>query len=133
MKRHEQTCSHDSPKTAIINGKECIRTRIGIRKNRNGMSPIYGYVAIEEAKKIEPAPLKLGAERTAERLAAYEETKNDIANLIGWFECELEKKTAKGWGEIGNLRKVRNDLLETLAFLSNSQVEHLRVAMEDAR
>ena len=79
------------------------------------------------------APLKLGAQRIAECHAAYDQAKADIANLLGWLECELAKDTNKGWSQIGNLHKVRSDLIDTLAFLSNSEPEQIKEAMEDAR
>ncbi|MDO8301924.1 MAG: hypothetical protein Q7T18_01655, partial [Sedimentisphaerales bacterium] len=64
---------------------------------------------------------------------AYQTARNDIANLMGWMECELTKDTDRGWGQIGNLQKVRSDLIDTLAFLSNSEPEQIKEAMEDAR
>ena len=38
------------------------------------------------------APLKLGAQRIAECHAAYDQAKADIANLLGWLECERRPK-----------------------------------------
>jgi hypothetical protein len=86
-----------------------------------------------ENKTNETSTIKTGQQRTAERLAAYAERKTDIANLLGWFECELQKDNDKGWGQIGNLGKVRSDLIETLAFLSNVEPEAIKESLEDAR
>ena len=65
--------------------------------------------------------------------AAYDQARADIANLLGWMECELTKETDKSWGQVANLNKVRSDLIDTLAFLSNSEPEQIKEAMEDAR
>lgn len=77
--------------------------------------------------------IKTGAQRTAERLAAYAERKADIANLLGWLECEIAKDSDKGWGTIGNLAKVQSDLIDTLAFLSNLEPDAIKESLEDAR
>ena len=42
----------------------------------------------------------------------YNTVKNDIANLLGFFECELTKeKPILDWSSIGTLQKVRGDLI----------------------
>ncbi len=65
---------------------------------------------------------------------AYNAAKTDIANLMGWLECELEKEPADlHWGHAGSLQKVRADLLETLAFISNHDADSLAEALEEAR
>ena len=64
---------------------------------------------------------------------AYEATMADICNLIGWLECELEKTPEKiQWPHIGSLQKVKDDLLETLAFKSGLDIGTLKEALEDA-
>jgi hypothetical protein len=65
---------------------------------------------------------------------AYDAAKTDIANLMGWLECELEKEPADlNWGHTGSLQKVRADLLETLAFISGIDADSLNEALEEAR
>jgi len=54
---------------------------------------------------------------------AYATARYDIANLLGWFECELAKDSEKTWGQVGNLQKVRRDLIETLSFLSGNKTK----------
>jgi hypothetical protein len=71
--------------------------------------------------------------QTAKRHAAYDQARADIANLLGWMECELTKETDRTWGQVANLSKVRSDLIDTLAFFSNSEPEQIKEAMEDAR
>lgn len=65
---------------------------------------------------------------------AYDVAKSDIANLVGWLECELEKEPENlHWGHVGSLQKVRADLLETLAFVSGHDADSLADALEEAR
>ena len=93
-------------------------------------------IKINERKTMKNADnngIKLGAQRIAERHATYNQAKADIANLLGWFECELQKDNDKSWGQIGNLQKVRSDLTQTLAFLSNIDPESIKESLEDAR
>ncbi len=72
------------------------------------------------------------AKQTAKQ--AYDAAKSDIANLMGWLGCELEKEPANlHWGHVGSLKKVRTDLLETLAFISGHDADSLSDALEEAR
>jgi len=65
---------------------------------------------------------------------AYNEAKTDIANLLGWFECEMQKTPAKlNWAHIGTLHKVKCDLLETLSFLSGFSEVMIRDGLAEAR
>lgn len=64
----------------------------------------------------------------------YKNAKNDIANLLGWFECELEKEPASiDWAHVGTLNKVRHDLLETLSFLSGFEKKEIENTLEETR
>ncbi len=72
------------------------------------------------------------AKETAKK--AYDTAMTDIANLMGWLECELEKQPADlNWGHVGSLQKVRADLLEALAFISGHNADSLADALEEAR
>ncbi|MDH4201478.1 MAG: hypothetical protein OEV87_01115 [Phycisphaerae bacterium] len=65
---------------------------------------------------------------------AYNEAKTDIANLLGWFECEMQKEPAKlNWAHIGTLNKVKCDLLETLSFLSGFSEAMIEDGLAEAR
>lgn len=65
---------------------------------------------------------------------AYETAKKDIANLLGWFECELAKERATiDWTHVGTLNKVRHDLLGTLSFLSGFDIESIKETLEESR
>ena len=58
----------------------------------------------------------------------------DISNLMGWLECELENTPEKiQWPHVGSLQKVKDDLLETLAFKSGQHINDLKEALEDSR
>ena len=65
---------------------------------------------------------------------AYETAKNDIANLLGFFECELSKeRTVVQWGWVGTLNKVKSDLIETLSFLSGIAEDEIKNSLEECR
>ena len=65
---------------------------------------------------------------------AHAEAKADIANLLGWFDCELSKEPDKlNWAHIGTLNKVKSDLLETLSFLSGFSETMIRDGLAEAR
>ena len=84
-------------------------------------------------------------ERTnQEAKAAYDRAKSDIANLLGWFECELSKKSvfesgqAKtpvevNWAHVGTLNKTRSDLISALAFLSGFSESQINETLEETR
>lgn len=68
------------------------------------------------------------------KITAYETGKKDIANLLGWFECELDKQPADlNWGHVGSLSKIRIDLIETLSFLSGIAVDEIKNSLEECR
>jgi len=65
---------------------------------------------------------------------AYEAAKNDIANLLGWFECELDKEpTAINWAHVGSLNHIRQNLLETLSFMSGIETQAIEESLEETR
>ena len=55
---------------------------------------------------------------------AYAKRATDIAKLMDVLQMELERhaeattEDEKNWGRVGDLGKVRSDLLDTLSFLS---------------
>ena len=66
---------------------------------------------------------------TQRQTDALNKVRNDIANLTGWLECELQKHEAQdiSWGTVSSLEHVRENLTETLAFLSGiDQAEIIR-------
>ena len=65
---------------------------------------------------------------------AYHEAKTDIANLLGWFECEMQKEPAKlNWGHVGSWNHVRAELLETLSFISGIEQDMIKDGLAEAR
>lgn len=58
---------------------------------------------------------------------AYAARVNDIARLMDVLQRELDKHAdlakadPKNWGRVGDLGKVRSDLIEMVAFLSHSE------------
>jgi len=60
---------------------------------------------------------------------AYQARTHDIARLMDVLQMELEKHAAaaqaqpKCWGKVGDLGKVRSDLIELVGFLSGMERE----------
>lgn len=64
----------------------------------------------------------------------YENAKEDIANLLGFFECELEKQPEKiDWSHVGTLLHIRKNLIESLSFLSGFDPEGIEETLEISR
>ena len=65
---------------------------------------------------------------------AYQTAKNDIANLIGWFECESQKEPETiQWLRVGTLNHVRQNLIETLSFLSGFETREIENSLEETK
>jgi hypothetical protein len=65
---------------------------------------------------------------------AYHEAKADIASLLGWFECELQKQPGNlNWGHVGSLTEVRHELLQTLSFISGISEDQINDSLAEAR
>ena len=65
---------------------------------------------------------------------AYQTAKKDIANLLGWFECEMAKGQANiNWVQAGTLNHVKENLLETLSFLSGFDIEAIKETLDESR
>lgn len=65
---------------------------------------------------------------------AYETAKNDIANLLGFFECELSKEPEKlNWGHVGTLETTRNWLIDSLSILSGFSEAEIKNTLDEAR
>ena len=70
---------------------------------------------------------------------AYEERRQDIARVMEWIELELDKHrtnaqgSPKDWGYPGDLGHVRERLIETLAFLSNSEPSEIEDLLSECR
>ena len=63
----------------------------------------------------------------------YQAAKSDIANLLGFFECELGKEPNElHWGHLGNLKRVRESLVETLSFMSGISIAEIEETLEIA-
>jgi hypothetical protein len=70
---------------------------------------------------------------TKELKKAYESVKTDVANLLGWFECELQKQPANlNWAHVGSLSHVRTNLIETLSFISGIEQDMIKDGLAEA-
>ena len=69
---------------------------------------------------------------------AYQARQIDIARLIDVLQMELDKHAdaakadAKCWGNVGDLGKVRSDLIDLVGFLSNMDPENVEAFLNDA-
>ncbi|QDU71052.1 hypothetical protein [Mucisphaera calidilacus] len=77
------------------------------------------------------------AKQTAHEL--YDQRRQDIARVMDWIELELDKHKTnaksdpKNWGYAGDLGHVREKLIETLAFLSNSDPQEIEAMLSECR
>jgi hypothetical protein len=66
---------------------------------------------------------------TSNAADAYQARASEIARLIDVLQMELEKHATgakadlKCWGKVGDLGKVRSDLIDLVAFMSSSDRE----------
>ena len=71
---------------------------------------------------------------TQDAKTAYDNAKNDIANLLGYFECELQKEPDKlNWGHVGTLETTRNWLIDSLSILSGFSEAEIKNTLEEAK
>lgn len=69
----------------------------------------------------------------------YNERLEDIGRVMHWIELEIDKHKTnaeanpKDWGYPGDLGHVRERLIQTLAFLSNSEPQEIEDLLSDSR
>ena len=79
----------------------------------------------------------MATKQTAREL--YDERRQDIARVMDWIELELDKHriNAKAnpadWGYPGDLGHVCEKLIETLAFLSDSEPQEIENLLGECR
>jgi hypothetical protein len=62
-------------------------------------------------------------ETTAEE--KYKEKRDEVIQLLDFFQIELNKEKKIGWDSVGSIVKVRGDLIDTLSFLSGISVNEI--------
>ncbi len=64
---------------------------------------------------------------------AYNARANDIARLIDVLQMELDKHDTftPSWGKVGDLGKVRSDLIDLVAFMSNVDRENIEAFLAE--
>lgn len=79
--------------------------------------------------------MKITLKNNDEKLKnTYAEAKDDIASLLGWFECELSKEPEKlNWGHVGSWNHVRTSLIETLSFISGISEDMIKDSLAESR
>lgn len=74
---------------------------------------------------------------TNDARGAYQARANDIARLIDVLQMELDKHAteakanAKCWGKVGDLGKVRSDLIDLVAFMSSVDREKIEAFLAE--
>lgn len=64
----------------------------------------------------------------------YQTVQSDIANLLGFFEYELGKQPKElHWSHVGNLRRVRDTLIEILSFMSGFEIDEIENTLQETR
>ena len=63
----------------------------------------------------------------------YQRTRADIASLLDWFDCELNKTTEQdiNWATLGTLNHVRHELKQLLASLSGIDVKLIEESLDE--
>ena len=67
----------------------------------------------------------------------YQAKANDIARLIDVLQMELDKHAEAAradqrcWGKVGDLGKVRSDLIDLVAFMSNVDRENIEAFLAE--
>jgi hypothetical protein len=70
---------------------------------------------------------------------AYEQYRQDIARVMDWIGLELDKidvdakASPKDWGHAGTLQATLQKLVESLAFLSNSEPQEIEDLLGECR
>ena len=68
---------------------------------------------------------------------AYQARTNDIARLMDVLQMDLEKHAdaakadPKCWGKVGDLGKVRSDLIDLVAFMSSADREQIETFLAE--
>jgi hypothetical protein len=68
-------------------------------------------------------------------MTAFKRAQADIASLADWFECEMQKydEAEVTWATVGSLEHVRENLIETLAFLSGINTTEIQRSLDELR
>ena len=75
--------------------------------------------------------------RTPDHSAAYQAKVPDIARLMDVLQMELDKHASAAkadpgnWGPVGDLGKVRSDLIDLVGFLSRMEREEVETFLND--
>jgi len=64
---------------------------------------------------------------------AYKTAKNDIANLLGWFECEMAKERKVDWGLVGQMEATRAWLIDALCVMSGIDTNTIKESLDQAK
>lgn len=68
-------------------------------------------------------------------MTAFKRARADIASLADWFDCEMQKydEAEITWATVGSLEHVRENLTETLAFLSGINTTEIQRNLDELR
>jgi hypothetical protein len=75
-------------------------------------------------------------EKTKNKQTPETELKNirtDIANLLGWFECEMAKERKVDWGLVGQMEATRAWLIDALCVMSGMDINLIKESLDQAK
>jgi hypothetical protein len=62
----------------------------------------------------------------------YDQTKQDVANLIGYLQNELETEPDDlNWGHVGDLKSVKDNLLDILVSMTGFKKEEIENSLQE--
>ena len=64
---------------------------------------------------------------------ALKNVRTDIANLLGWFDCEMAKDQKVDWGLVGQMEATRAWLIDTLSVMSGVDVNAIKESLDQAK
>lgn len=75
------------------------------------------------------------ATRAGDASNAGKRTLAEIASLVDWFECELDKQDASEatWPRLGTLTEVRERLMDALALFSGFDRAEIQRSLDELR
>ena len=75
-------------------------------------------------------------ENRTEKKTPETELKNvkaDIANLLGWFDCEMAKDRKVDWGLVGQMEATRSWLIDALCVMSGMDTNTIKESLEQTK
>ena len=66
-------------------------------------------------------------------IEVFNEKKQEIGQLLDFFQLELDKNRTVDWATVGTIVKIRGDLIEALSFLSGISVNEIHNTLIESK